>query len=344
MNRRLIGPILMISLGVNLLFGYQNCGQVDPAFVFNEDNKSEKTTDVADATVVPMPQKKVKPYVYVSKVKVTKSELTRFQRSVKYDFNLEFRLKYTTQYIGVEPVLVKPLQILDSKNNTLAKLALDDVEFLEKECIESIDKNQQTYFDCHYLMKVSKGLDVAATSAIKQKYKIENSKKGIEFELVNRGKTIASKQFKTSINYIDKYVAQVKYTAKKAKARLPKVAVKVKSKSKGKSVALDTKPAKKLSLKKKMIEPEVKLVEGVYCHIKVLNPPHLEILSDVKKVGTYYEDAETCREVAIKLSKTYCSHSLMGEIDINWSLKDKRQEGEKVLDKNIESIECAGLN
>jgi hypothetical protein len=347
MTRRLIAPILMISLGINLIFGFQNCGQVDPSFVFNEGTDKVEKVEANEVVIGTAPKQEIKPYLHISKVKVTKSDIVRLQRKVAYDFAVDFRVKYTTHYIGVEPVVTKPLEILDANKNTVAKIALDDVEILEKECIESIDKSQQTYFDCRYVMKVSTDLDVAVNSMKKQKYSVSNSKKGIEFEMMNRGKTIGKKAFTTAINYSDKFVPESKSSSKKMQAKLPEAKKVVKRKVaavKGKAVALDTKPAKKIHLKKKVIEAEPKMVEGVYCHIKVLNPPHLEILSDVKKVGTYYEDADTCRDVAIKLSKTYCGHSLMGELDINWSIKDKRVEGEKVLEKDIESIECADVN
>jgi hypothetical protein len=337
MKTRWIPPILMISLGLNLLFGYQNCGQVDPAFVYNEVNGSSKIE------VDEVKEKVPTSYLRISKVKVLKSDLVRLQRNVAYDFTLEFRTKYTNDYIGVEPIVTKPLEVKDSKGNTLAKIKLDDVQILEKECVESVDKNQIAYFDCKYAMKIDTDLDLSIKSLSKQKYSLTNSTKGIEFEMSYKGKTVTTKTFKTAINYVDKYVPEMKSTTKKLQANLPstKSVAKRKSAMSGKKLVLDTKPAKKLPMKKKMIEGEPKLVEGVYCHIRVLNPPHLEILSDVKKVGTYYEDADTCREVAIKLSKTYCGHSLMGELDINWSVKDRTKDGEKILQKEIESIECA---
>ena len=92
--------------------------------------------------------------------------------------------------------------------------------------------------------------------------------------------------------------------------------------------------------KKVKVGKEAPLKEGIYCHIQVLNPPLLDLLSDVKKTGTYYEETENCRKAAILLSKKYCNRSLMGEIDYSLKIKNRTAKGVKILDKEIDTIDC----
>ena len=146
--------------------------------------------------------------------------------------------------------------------------------------------------------------------------------------------------------YSDQSFVDKKSSVKKKTAALPKVnkkpSVAKKEKTKSKKLAKAEKAIKKeLPKIAKKIEKKDSIQEGIYCHIRVLNPPHLELLSDVKKAGAYYEDTENCREAAIRLTKTYCGHSLMGELDVDIVIKDRTQDGDKTLERVAESIECA---
>ena len=269
MMKRFIAPLIMMSLGLNLLLGYQNCAEVDPGFAFNEMGNSLGKLVGAD---------KKTSFVEASDLKVVYSNLIRYKRSVRYKMQAEFRVKYTNDHIGIEPKLTdENLYLMGvEKNLTYAKLDPKNIQILEKECVESVNAEATSYFDCKYTLSTKQKLSLkpALFKYKHKKYKMGRRDGSLGVDFVNNKEVVSSKEYVVMTNYINKYPSNTKKRWVKKKTKLPKIAKRKKVIKKAKK---KVRLARKLPAKVKKKQIEEKVVEGIYCHIRVLNPPHLEL-------------------------------------------------------------------
>lgn len=359
MKSRVLSLVVMVSMGINVLVFYQNCGEpVDIAALQEGSSDSvaslktsmeslaiETNTQSETTKAIPKPKKPSLSFSSIDgNLKVVTADWSQNRNGADLKLEIEVPVAFSHNFMGLDLALnSKNFYVVDEKNRVLAKLPVDKANVLQKACQERYTQNAQAYQYCVYSVKVADHLDVSESQVKSKKLFITTSKQGgLKMSLMWNQKQVATKSLPVALHF--KKVELPKTQAlslKKETASIPVVSQKKRSHhiAKTNPIQIAVKPA---ALPKKKIDHVAidDLPDGVYCHIQVLNPPQLDILSDQKKTGTYYEDAETCREVALQVSRSYCGYSMMGELDIHYSIKDHTAAGDKVLEKFDESIEC----
>ncbi len=324
--KRIISSAAIFSLGGFFMIAYQNCAEIDPSYVY-DDNVIHQQQKLVDNSFIEM-----------SNLKIQHSALTSFNEGLAYQLSAEFRVKYTNHFLGLEPRLEDTELFVYSGDNMILTLNTDKIRLHQRECYESIKENGSTYFDCVYELQTKQVLSRNPNLLKTKDLHIGNRDQKLVILLDKYEENLGGKSFKISAMYDNQYTP-VKEAPKRMLAESQARSVKKVRKQKTKITKVKQPQRKVVEVKKKTPLPE-----GLFCHIQVLNPPHLELLSDVKKVGEYYSDRNNCRQVAIRISQNYCDRSLMGEIDYSLSIKNNQGGRVRVLNKEIDSIDCEKEN
>lgn len=263
---------------------------------------------------------------FSKKVEVVKKQIQKKGNKNVLEVSLKAELisKAGEEYkLVVENSKLKPRILSRSGKN---KISLKNRFEIEEKSCESISEGSLR--KCIYMISAKKILNDKEFFLIgRTNLRLVNTNKNFQILLTQDEETLESQKLYLKVENEAPEIANPFRVAKK-KAFKKKKRKKILAKK------------KKVSRKIANIRVQPKIFDGIYCHIKVFNPPHQEKLSDQKDQTMLFDDPEECREKAIRLSKRHCDDSLMGEIDYQWSLKDKQGKSIKVLNHESSYIQC----